>query len=182
MMVIVIIFMARPILFPSLPQGAAGPAAGAAGAGSGVTDISNMTPREAADRLYNRVMGAGEANDSSQVNTFLPMAIQAYQMAEPLDMDGLFHLSRLQRMAGLAADARATAQRALDQNPDYLLALYAAGDAALAMGDQAGGEGYLGRLIQVWDAQMASGNQDYELHSRQMDGILEFARGAVNGG
>ena len=60
--------------------------------------------------------------------------------------------------------------------------IYAAGDAALAMGDQAGGEGYLGRLIQVWDAQMTSGNQDYELHSRQMDGILEFARGAVNGG
>src|SRR5436190_20474869 len=30
-------------------------------------DISNMTPRQAADRLYERIMRASEANDTAQV-------------------------------------------------------------------------------------------------------------------
>jgi len=182
MMVVVILFMASPILFPSNAGSAGGGGAASAGAGGAVTDLSSMSPREAADRLYNRVMAAAETNDSAQVNMFLPMAIQSYQMAEPLDLDGLFHLSRLQRMGAQDADALASAEEALSRNPDYLLGLYAAGDAALGLGDEAAARQYLGRLLDVWDAQMASGNQDYELHSRQMDGIREFARDAVSGG
>ena len=182
MMVVVILFMAQPILFPSQEGASNAPFANGGAAGPGVTDITNMSPREAADRLYNRVMSAAEVNDSAQVNTFLPMAIQAYGMAQPLDLDGLFHLSRLQRMGTFDADALATAEEALSRDRDYLLALYAAGDAALGLGDEAKAEEYLGRLLQVWDAEMASGNPDYELHARQMDGIREFARGAVRGG
>lgn len=182
MMVVIIIFMARPILFPADPGTPNAPFATGGGTAGGVTDISNMTPREAADRLYNRVMSAAEVNDSAQVNTFLPMAIQSYEMARPLDLDGLFHLSRLQRMGVLDADALATAEEALTRDPNYLLGLYAAGDAALGMGDAARAQEYLGRLLQVWDAEMASGNPDYELHSRQMDGIRDFAREAVSGG
>ena len=64
-------------------------------------------------------------------------------------------------------------------NPDYLLALYAAGDAALALGDTGTAETYFQRLLDVWDAQMASGNQDYQLHARQMDGIREYAQEAL---
>lgn len=182
MMVVVILFMAQPILFPSEDGGAGAPFAAGGAAGGGVTDISSMSPREAADRLYNRVMAAAEVNDSAQVTQFLPMAIQSYQMAQPLDLDGLFHLSRLQRMGTFDADALATAEEALSRDPDYLLALYAAGDAALGLGDDAKAQEYLGRLLEIWDAEMASGNPDYELHARQMDGIRDFARGAVGGG
>lgn len=180
MMVVVMVFMLQPILSPA---GGGSPApAQAGGPGPGVTDISSMTPREAADRLYNRVMTAVEVSDSQQVNTFLPMAIQSYEMARPLDLDGLFHLARLQRVGVMDGESLATAEEALARNPDYLLALYAAGDAALALGQDDTAREYLGRLIEVWDAQMASGNQDYELHSSQMPGILEFAREAVGGG
>ena len=179
MMVVVIVFMAQPILFPDTPATTGVPAGGTS---TGTTDIANMSPREAADRLYNRVMSALEANDSAQVNMFLPMAIQSYEMARPLDLDGLFHLARLQRVGVLDAESLATAEEALARNPDYLLALYAAGDAALALGQEGAATEYLGRLVEVWDAQMASGNQDYQLHAAQMDGILEFAQEAVAGG
>ena len=51
---------------------AAGPLAGPAG-----VDLSSMTPREAADRLFNRVMTAVAADDSTEVVSFLPMAIRS---------------------------------------------------------------------------------------------------------
>ena len=178
MMIVVILFMAWPILNPSQTPNTVVPGATGAG-GAGPTDIANMSPREAADRLYNRVMAAAESNDSTQVTTFLPMAIQAYDIARPLDPDGLFHLSRLQRVGLFDADALSSAQEALDMNPDYLLALYAAGDAALALGDTGTAETYFQRLLDVWDAQMASGNQDYQLHARQIGGIREYAQEAL---
>ena len=59
---------------------AAGPLAGPAG-----VDLSSMTPREAADRLFNRVMTAVAADDSTEVVSFLPMAIRSLELAEPLD-------------------------------------------------------------------------------------------------
>ncbi len=52
----------------------------------------------------------------------------------------------------------------------------------MALGDETAARGYLERLLAVWDAEMASGNQDYELHSRQMDGIREFAEDLLAGG
>jgi tetratricopeptide (TPR) repeat protein len=179
MMVVVILFMAWPILNPPAPGAAGTPVTGSA---AGTTDISNMSPREAADRLYNRVMTAVEANDSTQVTTFLPMSIQAYDMARPLDPDGLFHLSRLQRVGEFDAEALAVAEEALAINPDHLLALYAAGDAALAVGEEASARGYFQRLLDVWDAEMASSNQDYQLHSMQMTGIREYAQEVLSGG
>ena len=40
-------------------------------------DLSKMTPREAADRLFNRVMSANERGDKDETSWFSPMAIQA---------------------------------------------------------------------------------------------------------
>ena len=52
------------------------PAAGLA-TGGAPPDISNMSPIEAADRLFNRVMQATSSGDSAQAQAFLPMAIAA---------------------------------------------------------------------------------------------------------
>jgi TPR repeat protein len=53
--------------------------------------------RDAADRLFDRVMRAVAVGDSAQAGALLPMAIAAYQRARPLDHDALYHLSVLQR-------------------------------------------------------------------------------------
>ncbi|MEO8139861.1 MAG: zinc ribbon domain-containing protein, partial [Gemmatimonadota bacterium] len=49
----------------------------ASGDGSGGTppDISNMSPRERFDRLFNRIMRAAEQGDEATVTNFAPMAI-----------------------------------------------------------------------------------------------------------
>jgi hypothetical protein len=185
MMVVVMFFMIRPIIWPEDPaQSVPSPFAGAGGAPAGqraVTDISNMSPREAAIRLFNRVMTAAEQNNDGEVTMFLPMAIQAYQLIDTLDPVTHYHLSRLQLMATFSQDALGTAQAGLELNGDHLLNLYAAGDAALTLGDTAMAREYFGKILQVWDAQMASGNVDYQAHAGQMDAIRQYAEANAGG-
>lgn len=183
MMVVVMFFMIRPIIWPEpAAQSVTGAPFASGGAGApAVTDISNMSPREAADRLYTRVMTAASANDSAQVVMFLPMTIQAYDIARPLDADGLFHLSRLQRMALQDEAALASAQEGLALNQTHLLNLYAGADAALAVGLNDLAQEYLTTLLQVWDEEMASGNQDYQLHSNMMSDVRAFAEANIAG-
>jgi hypothetical protein len=60
------------------PGGAGAPLASAAGGAP--PDISNLTPRQQADALFNRVMTAHETGDFAGVNQFASMAINAYGM------------------------------------------------------------------------------------------------------
>jgi len=139
------------------PPGALGPAPG--------VDLSSMTPREAADRLYDRVMRALSARDSMEVMNFLPMAIDAYEIARPLDLDGHFHLSLLQR-AGLDFEgALATAEEALERDPDHLLNLSAAASAAREMNRDEEARRYYERLIEVWDREVGRADRpEYREH------------------
>ena len=104
------------------PPVAAGPVAGPAG-----VDLSSMTPREAADRLFNRVMTAVAADDSTEVVSFLPMAIRALELAAPLDTDGKFHLVLLRLTGQFNAEALEGAEEILSEQPNHLLGLAMAG-------------------------------------------------------
>jgi len=162
-----IIVLAWPTVTGSRSSAPAGgtPAAGSA-VGPSAVDLSTMTPREAADRLFNRVMTAAANGDSVEARSFLPMAIQSYQRAQPLDLDGLFHLSLLQR-TGLQLDsALVTAQRILDKNPDHLLGLAAAAEAAAELGRDDLAKGYYQRLLDVYDAESAKQLEEYVAHER----------------
>lgn len=135
----------------------------------GPPDLSAMTPRQAADRLFNRVMLANEQGSAAEAQQFLPMAIQAHDMARPLDSDGLFHLALLHLLAGDAASARAVAEEVLASEPNYLLALAAGADAALAQGDQAAADAYYGRFLAAYDSEMARGLEEYGVHRVTID-------------
>src|SRR5512147_1927123 len=50
-------------------------------------DISNMSPRERFDRLYNRVMQAAQSGDEATVSRVTPMALMAYAQLDSLDAD-----------------------------------------------------------------------------------------------
>lgn len=177
--------VAWPILRPDqVGPGVGGGSAGAsqvAPTGAAAVDLSQMTPREAADRLFARVMSAAEQGDSTQAMQFLPMAVQAYERAQPLDLDGLFHLSSLQRTGMDLEAALATAQGGLAEDPDHLLLLHAAGEAAREQGDSALAQEYFTHIIEVYDEQMASGNADYDAHSSMMASLRANARQFTGG-
>lgn len=180
---VAIIVVGYPLLRPDR-EGAGGGGGvappGPPAAGGGV-DLSAMTPREAADRLFNRVMGAAEAGDTGQLRFFLPMAIQAYQQAQPLDADGYYHLSLLQRTGGQADSALATARSALEAAPDHLLLLSAAAEAAQALGREFEAREYYARVVAVYEVERAKSLPEYEAHSRQLPNLLEEARALMRG-
>lgn len=85
-------------------------------------DLSTMTPREAADRLFNRVMMADEQGNTAEVEQFAPMAVAAYEMLESLDTDALFHMGQIHAAAGDIEAARSYADRMKSVVPNHLLA------------------------------------------------------------
>ena len=50
-------------------------------------DISQLSPRERFDRLFNRIMQAAEQGDTAQVRRFTPMALGAYAQLDTIDAD-----------------------------------------------------------------------------------------------
>lgn len=127
-------------------------------------DISNLTPREAADRLFNRIVQAQEQGDSVEMVTFLPMAIAAYERAEPLDADGGFHLSLLERLALEFDAALATAESVLATQPNHLLNLHAAAEAAVGLGDERRAREYFTRFRDNYESERARDVEEYQIH------------------
>ncbi len=159
-----ILVIAYPVYGPGRPAEpvpvAAGPVAGAAG-----VDLSSMTPREAADRLFNRVMTAVAADDSAEVVGFLPMAIRALELAEPLDTDGKFHLVLLRLTGQFNAEALEGAEEILSEQPNHLLGLAMAGDASLALGDSASARTYYGRWLDAYETERGKDLLEYRDHA-----------------
>ncbi len=161
-----------------LPAGA--PPSGALGPAPNV-DLASMTPRQAADALYNRVMNAIAREDDVEARNFLPMAIDAYELARPLDDDGLFHLSLLQRAAGDAEGALATALEALEESPEHLLNLSAAAEASRELGELAAAAAYYRTMLEAWDRELALGRIEYAEHERLLPLLREDAETLLEG-
>lgn len=150
---------------PAAPGGSAG---GAVDPGRpATTDISQMSPREAADRLFDRVMRTISAGDTAGALGFQPMAVQAYEIVGDLDLDGMFHVALLQQLTDPAA-ALTTAKRMLEVEPDHILGLGMAGEACAAMGEQTTAREYFEHLLRVYDAQFARNLVEYDAHRNLM--------------
>jgi hypothetical protein len=168
-LLILAVILLLPMLRSDEPD-AVGPPPNAPFAGAGSTGGTppplSANPRENADRLFNRIMAAREQGNDAEVQQFTPMAVQAYQMAEPLDNDGLFHLASIQTAAGDYTGARASAERILGSNPRHLLGLGAAGEAALADGDTIAARQFFARFAAAYDDEIAKQLPEYLDHQR----------------
>jgi hypothetical protein len=123
-----------------------------------------MSPRQAADRLFERVMRAASADNSTEVVQFLPMAIAAYGLVETLDADGRFHLALLHLTGQFNVEALADAEEILSEQPNHLFGLAAAGDASLALGDSASAREYYRRWSDAYETEMAKNLLEYQEH------------------
>jgi hypothetical protein len=147
----------------------------AAGTGSGAPGPLSGTPREQADRLFNRVMTEKENGDTAQAKFFVPMAVQAYEMAGNLDADGNYHLSLLHNLGGDHKAALASAERVLSTTPNHLLALSAAAQAARASGDNAAARTYYQRLISAYDTESKTTRPEYQDHGKMLPELRQEA-------
>ena len=120
-----------------------------------------MTPREAATRLFERVMTAVEGDNQAEAATFLPMAIASYDRIAALSLDDRFHLSLLHAAAGDGATALTVAEAGLALRPTHLLCLAAAARAALLVGDDARARAHYRTLAEAYDAEIAAALPEY---------------------
>ena len=168
-LLLLIIILVIPMVTGDDGQTAQGPFSappGMSGAASGTPPPLTGTPREQADRLFERIMTARERGDAAEATRFAPMAIDAYGMAAPLDADGLYHLASVHLVVGDHAAARSTAEQILDTNANHLLGLGIAGEAAEAAGDLAAARDYAARLLQAYDTEVTRDLPEYQGHSR----------------
>lgn len=160
---------------PPAPAASLVPAAGAP------PDLSSMTPREAADRLYDRIMRAASAGDTAEALAFLPMALDAYDLVVPLDADGHYHVSLLHALGGDHLMAREAAGRALADAPNHLLLLGAAARAASELGDDGQANAYYARFLEAWESERARGLEEYSMHAIPLAEMREAAEARAGG-
>ncbi len=138
-------------------------------AGQRASDISNLTPAERAQRLYDRIMGASERGRPDTVRFFLPMAMQAYADLGPLNLDQRYDLGRLAEVGSDARQAAAQADTILREAPKHLLGLLLASRAARLRGDEKAAARYIDRLAAAESAERRTNRPEYLLHENDIN-------------
>ncbi|MEN8145085.1 MAG: zinc ribbon domain-containing protein [Gemmatimonadota bacterium] len=151
---------------------------GAASGGAGMpsmAELAAMGPRQAADRLFDRVMQSQADGDLDQARRFGPMAKDAYSRVPPaeVDMDMRFHMGMLDLTLGDPAGAVAVAESMLAQDAGHLLALVLGLRAAEAAGDPTASNEYLERLRSAHAESGGTGRPEYDAHRAVIDEALQ---------
>lgn len=162
---------------PAPPAQAAAPAQ-QGGFGQATTDLSTMTPREQADRLFDRVMRAHEQGDMQQVTFFAPMALQTYGLLEELDADARYHIGLIATIAGDLNAALAQVDTLRAEYPGHLMAAMIAGRVAQMQQDPDGQQRAYEAFMANVDAELAAQRPEYEAHQRVVDAYRAEAEAA----
>lgn len=141
-------------------------------AASRATDISQMSPQERADRLFNRVMTYVAEGKSDSVSFFAPMAIQSFEALAPLDAHQRYDLGLLAVVSGDAALARAQADTILRAEPSHLLGLILAMRAAGLELDTAGRRLYADRFMTALGTERTKRLPEYLDHAPDIDAAV----------
>jgi hypothetical protein len=155
------------------------PPEAAAGAMPRAPDISQLTPGQRAERLYDRIMTEHEAGRTENVRAFLPMAIAAYEMIAPLNLDQRYDLGRIAEVGGDTALARAEADTILRERPTHLLGLILGAKAARMVGNEPHAKQFDVRLVSVAPRERTVGLPEYLLHKNDIDAALAAARAST---
>jgi predicted Zn-dependent protease len=152
----------------------------AAGGAAATTDISNMTPRERFDKLFDRVMRAAEQGDQTTVTTFSPMALNAYELLEAgdRDADARYHAALIRLHTGDVDGARALADTILKQQPSHLFGIVTRGTIARFQKDQKALDKSYRDFLAHYDAEMKAKRPEYDAHPRALEEFLKAAREA----
>lgn len=181
--VVIVLLMPNPE--PATPPQGQVAAGGPASAGAGqfgdasAVDLSSMTPRERADRLFNRVMENVSAGDSTQARFFLPMALAAYAEVPDLNADGHYHMAVLHLAGGDPAAARASADSILAEAPTHLFGLFTAAQAEQGLGNDEAARVLFRRFQESFEAESALARTEYTEHQAVMPLMQEEAAAAL---
>lgn len=139
-------------------------------------DISNLSPQERADRLFNRVMLLASQGKSDSVQFFAPMAITAYQMLAPLNADQRYDMGRIAEVAGALQVAKAQSDSILRAEPAHLLGLILGARVATLSGDAVAVKSYERRLLAAEKSEPVAKREEYKRHEDDIVNAFTLAR------
>src|SRR5690348_3076026 len=139
-------------------------------------DISNMSPQERADRLYNRVMTLATEGKVDSVQFFAPMALIAYRDLAPFNADERYDMGRIGEVAGALPFAKAQADTILLTNPNHLLGLILEARLATIAGDSTSVHTFERRLLAAEKTELATKRDEYIRHQDDISNALKQAR------
>jgi hypothetical protein len=167
-------FQSEPSASGMAPPPAAGPMAGPQS-----VDLSSMSPREAADRLFDRVMRTAAQGDTADALVFVPMALNAYEAVPDMDADAHYHVATLHLLQGEASAAREAARRILDDDPGHLFGLYTAAQAEEQLGNREGAVELYRRFLESYPTEIARELPEYTAHAPAIPEMRAEAQAAV---
>ena len=144
-------------------------------------DISNLTPEEQAERLFNRVMTSFEQGDTARVQFLAPMAVQAFERLPRKTADQRYHLGRIGAITGVADLASIQADSILRQDGNHLLGLLLAAQGARMRGDEGTARGYDRRLLAAFPAEERRALPEYAQHTNDIARAIAVARERAGG-
>jgi hypothetical protein len=159
------------------PDTPVAPFAGGGTTGGGAPDISQMSPEERAQRLFDRVMRLDEAGKTDSVQFFLPMALGAYAQLPALDLDAHYDIGVLQLAGGNAAGVLAEADTILRAVPTHLYGLMLRAQGLALRGDSAAARRASAAFLANERAERARQRPEYAEHANALD---EFHTEALN--
>lgn len=158
-------------------QGGAAGAPFATGGGS-APDIANMSPRERASRLYDRIMRYVEQGQRDSLEFFAPMAMGSFEMLGPdMDIDARYDYGRVASEAGNLDIAQAQADSILQQAPTHLLGLSLAARTATLRGDKAGATRLWEQFLRVRESELQKKLPEVEAHASDIELATRVAKG-----
>jgi hypothetical protein len=169
------VFIAARIGARTSPAPGAPAPAGPVLAGS-APDISSMTPRERAARLYDRVMRLHEERKADSIAFFAPMALGAYASITDMDLDARYDMARIAMVAGALPVARAQEDTILRRDSTHLLGLLLGADLARSANDEATATRMERMFVGAATRERATRLPEYQAHASEIDAALTRLR------
>jgi hypothetical protein len=139
-------------------------------------DISQMTPAERFDRLFDRVTRAAAAGDTAQIAQFTPMALGAYAQLETFSNDDRFHAAMLHFNVADFAGALALADTIEKNTPGHLFAPIIRGDVASVTDDSTALRQSYRAFLASYDKEMAANREEYFDHKSVIEEFRTLAK------
>jgi hypothetical protein len=149
----------------------------AAPGGGRAPDISQMSPQERADRLFDRVMTLVTEGKSDSVTFFAPMAIQSFEALAPLTAHQRYDLGLLGVVSGDGPLALAQADTILRDQPTHLLGLILGMRASGLLGETAARERFATQLRGALVSERAKRLPEYTDHDPDIEAAVREADG-----
>jgi hypothetical protein len=172
---LVVILIAQTAGDGASSEAAPAPLVGGA-AGAAAPDISRMSPRERADRLFERIMRLATAGKQDSVAFFAPMALTVYESLGPLDADLRYDYGRISEVSGNLDVAASQADSILQKAPRHLLGLILAARVAASRGDSARRNVLDKELLAAQASELAKPLDEYTRHRDEISAAIEAAR------